>query len=74
MGQRAVGLSMVPGEVFQQAFRGLHCDECTLFKVSGYACCGLARRAPMPAQADPCVSTDFGAWCTLPRPAIRPPP
>ena len=35
MGERAVGLSMVPSEVFQQAFRGLHCDECTLFKVSG---------------------------------------
>jgi hypothetical protein len=32
-------------------FSGLHCDECTLFKVSGQACCGLARCAPMPARA-----------------------
>lgn len=29
-------------------FLGLRCDECTLFKVSGQACCGLA---PMPARA-----------------------
>ena len=51
MGQRAVRVSMVPSEVFQRTLRGLYCAECTLFKVSGQACCGLARCAPMPARA-----------------------